>query len=129
MGETLIREGMMKGLYDKYIIQKASGKPLEPSFYAIVLRIDGGRYLDACRAGVTAFAESVRGENPLLADDIQAKLRELLPLEDLEEQPQAPSQLVECTEENPCCDLRGVYNGFGSGPLKFICPKHCPCHD
>ena len=34
-----------------------------------------------------------------------------------------------CTEENPCCDRRGEYNGYGSGPLKFVCPKHCPCHD
>jgi len=41
----------------------------------------------------------------------------------------AQTQLVECTEENPCCDRRGEYNGFGSGPLRFICPKHCPCHD
>jgi len=34
-----------------------------------------------------------------------------------------------CSEENPCCDRRGEYNGYGSGPLKFVCPKHCSCHD
>jgi hypothetical protein len=34
-----------------------------------------------------------------------------------------------CTEEAPCCDRRNEYNGFGSGPLSFICPKSCPCHD
>ena len=34
-----------------------------------------------------------------------------------------------CTAENPCCDRRGEYNGFGSGELKFVCPKHCSCHD
>lgn len=34
-----------------------------------------------------------------------------------------------CSEENPCCDRRGEYNGFASGPLSFICPKHCRCHD
>lgn len=28
-----------------------------------------------------------------------------------------------------CCDRAGEYNGFGSGPLKFTCPKHCSCHD
>jgi len=39
-------------------------------------------------------------------------------------------EIVECTAENPCCDKRGEYNGFGSdGPLKFTCPKHCSCHD
>lgn len=67
----------MKGLYNKYIIQKANGKPLDPNFYAIVLRIDGGRYLKACRAGVKAFADAVLDENPKLAIDIQRKLTEL----------------------------------------------------
>ncbi|MDD4986117.1 MAG: hypothetical protein PHQ43_10090 [Dehalococcoidales bacterium] len=37
--------------------------------------------------------------------------------------------LWSCTEGEPCCDRRGEYNGFGSGQLKFVCPKHCPCHD
>ncbi len=68
----------MKGLYAKYIVTKASGKPLAPTFFAIVLRIDGGRYLNACRAGVAAFAEAVRGDNPILADDIQYTLKDLI---------------------------------------------------
>jgi len=34
-----------------------------------------------------------------------------------------------CTDENPCCNRRNEYNGFGSGELKFLCPKHCSCHD
>ena len=38
-----------------------------------------------------------------------------------------PSEL--CSEENPCCDRRNEYNGFASGPLSFVCPKHCSCHD
>ena len=38
-------------------------------------------------------------------------------------------EFVDCTEENPCCDRRNEYNGFASGPLSFICPKHCSCHD
>ena len=67
----------MKGLYGKYIIQKASGKPLADGFYAIVLRIDGGHYLKACRAGVKAFADAVREENPMLAKDSDVKLQEL----------------------------------------------------
>ena len=66
----------MKGLYNKYIITKASGKPLDPNFYAIVLRIDGGKYVKACRAGALAFAEAVRDENPLLSNDIQYKVME-----------------------------------------------------
>jgi hypothetical protein len=66
----------MKGLYNKYIITKTSGKPLEPNFYAMVLRIDGGQYVDACRMGVKAFADAVRPLNPDLALDIELKLLE-----------------------------------------------------
>jgi hypothetical protein len=29
-----------------------------------------------------------------------------------------------------CCDRAGEYNGFGSeGPLAFLCPEGCSCHD
>ncbi len=66
----------MKGLYNKYIITKTSGKPLADGFYAIVLRIDGGQYVDACRMGVKAFAEAVKEQNPDLAFDIGMKLLE-----------------------------------------------------
>jgi len=68
----------MKGLYQKYIISKTSGKPLEDGFDAIVLRIDRGQYVHACRAGVAAFGEAVREHNSSLADDIQRKLHELV---------------------------------------------------
>jgi hypothetical protein len=66
-----------RGLYNKYIITKSSGEPLDPNFYAIVLRIDGGRHVMACRNGALAFAQSVKAENPLLARDIWAKVRKL----------------------------------------------------
>ena len=68
---------MDKGLYQKYIITKTSGKPLADGFEAIVLRIDGGRYLRACRAGAQAFANAVREDNPLLASDLDDKLQKL----------------------------------------------------
>ena len=67
----------MKGLYNKYIITKTSGKPLADGFYAIVLRIDGGQYVEACRAGAVAFSAAVLDENPKLAIDIQRKVTEL----------------------------------------------------
>lgn len=28
-----------------------------------------------------------------------------------------------------CCQRAGEYNGFASGPLEFVCPEHCACHD
>jgi len=64
-----------KGLYQKYIVTKTSGKPLDPNFDCIVLRIDDGRYVKACRAGVAAFAKAVRPLNQTLARDIRRKLR------------------------------------------------------
>ena len=60
-----------KGLYRKYDIKKTSGKSFDLGFEAIVLRIDGEQYLNACRAGAAAFAEIVREYNLLLANDIQ----------------------------------------------------------
>jgi len=66
----------MKGLYDKYIVSKANGHPLADGFYAIVLRIDGGQYVNACRAGAGAFARAVEPLNPELAFDIDMKLLE-----------------------------------------------------
>lgn len=51
------------------------------------------------------------------ADDLRAAMKSFL------------ADGVACTEENPCCDRRGEYNGFASGPLTFTCPKHCSCHD
>ena len=66
----------MKGLYDKYIVTKVSGKPVDPNARFIVLRVDGGQYVNACRAGVAAFAEAVREKNPILAKDLQDMLRD-----------------------------------------------------
>lgn len=43
--------------------------------------------------------------------------------------PGVVEEFEDCTEKNPCCDRRNEYNGFASGPLKFVCPKHCSCHD
>lgn len=28
-----------------------------------------------------------------------------------------------------CCARAGEYNGFDSGPLVFVCPEDCSCHD
>ena len=66
----------MKGLYQKYIVTKTSGEPLPDDARLIVLRIDSGKYLHACRAGVAAFAEAVREHNPILADDLIKVLEE-----------------------------------------------------
>ncbi|HEC72408.1 MAG: hypothetical protein ACTSW7_01520 [Candidatus Thorarchaeota archaeon] len=39
-------------------------------------------------------------------------------------------EIRKCTDKNPCCNRRNEYNGLSSdGPLKFVCPNHCSCHD
>jgi len=32
-------------------------------------------------------------------------------------------------EKCNCCERGDQYNGLGSGPLLFVCPKSCQCHD
>lgn len=35
----------------------------------------------------------------------------------------------ECLNGQRCCPDAGRYNGFGSGPTVFKCPRGCSCHD
>ena len=72
--KPLLRRYKVKRLYNKYKISKTNGKPLAPGFFAIVLRIDGGQYVEACRNGVAAFAKAVEPLNSMLAFDIQLEL-------------------------------------------------------
>lgn len=66
---------METGLYHKYIVTKTSGKPLADGAEFIVLRIDGGQYVGACRKGVAAFAQAVQPDNTTLATDLFARLK------------------------------------------------------
>jgi hypothetical protein len=58
-------------------------------------------------------AEGWRGIEPTFTFDIK-NLREAI--------------LAAAHDTCECCALGGVYNGFASGPLLFICPKKCGCH-
>jgi hypothetical protein len=72
----MMKKKKLIGLYKKYLVYKTNGKPIDPKAEFIVLRIDDGQYVDACRVGVAAFAKAVRKKNPILADDIERKLVE-----------------------------------------------------
>ena len=61
---------MAKGLYNKYIVQKADGSPVDPDAFYLVLRLDKGEYLEACRAGAISFAHLVTDLNSELSADI-----------------------------------------------------------
>lgn len=59
-----------RGLYNKYNVTKADGTPIDPHAVYIVLRIDDGEYLEACRKGVWAFAQDVMYKNTKLGQDL-----------------------------------------------------------
>lgn len=68
----------MKGLYQKYTIKKTNGEPIDPKAQYIILRIDSGRYVAACRTGVAAFAKAVEPLNHELSFDLQLELMALV---------------------------------------------------
>ena len=63
-----------KGLYRKYVVTKANGKPIDPNAEFLVLRLDGGQYVTACRDAARRFAASVERQNSVLSRDIIAWL-------------------------------------------------------
>lgn len=70
------------------------------------------------------------GRIPAIAKKLRELIAELIKFEVGQIRvPTARIKVGQCTAENPCCGRRGEYNGFASGPLKFVCPKHCSCHD
>lgn len=60
----------MKGLYNKYIIQKVDGTPIDPSANYFVLRLDTDPH---ARAAARLYANRIYHENPLLSEDIWEK--------------------------------------------------------
>lgn len=66
------------GLYQKYIVQKADGSPINPKARYIVLRVDNNgattelkkTYRSAARAGVAEFARRIMDFAPGLSSDL-----------------------------------------------------------
>jgi hypothetical protein len=69
--------GYMHGGLEKnrYIIQKTNGKPVDPEAQYFVLRVDKDPH---ARVALAFYAQSVRRDNPQLADDIERWIEELL---------------------------------------------------
>lgn len=59
----------MTGLFDKYIVSKASGEPVDEDACYFVLRYDTDPH---ARAALLAYADSIWSINPQLASDIRA---------------------------------------------------------
>ena len=62
-----------RGLYRKYKVEKVEG-PTDPDADYIVLRIDSGEYVEACRGAVFEFAKQVASQNPTLARDLRQRI-------------------------------------------------------
>ena len=62
---------LSNGLYDKYLIQKADGAPVDPRARYFVLRYDTDPH---AKVALRAYADAIRPRNPKLANDIDADL-------------------------------------------------------
>lgn len=65
------------GLFRKYHITKADGRPIDPDAEYFVLRLDSGgsdqQHVNACRRAVLLYAECIQSHLPRLADDLRAR--------------------------------------------------------
>ena len=61
----------MKGLYQKYIIQKADGTPIDPNADYFVLRLDTDKH---ARETLKFYGNAIYQDNPELTHDIFRKL-------------------------------------------------------
>lgn len=62
-----------RGLYGKFIIEKANGEPLDPEAQYFVLNYAQDPH---ARAALRAYAKSVQSENPDLARDLRIEVLE-----------------------------------------------------
>lgn len=66
-----------KGLYNRYIIQKTNGEPIDKNAEYFVLRLDKGgddpKHIDACRRAIQIYAANIYGHLTELAHDIMVK--------------------------------------------------------
>jgi hypothetical protein len=64
----------MATLYNKYVIQKYGGEPVDPEAQYFVLRIDTDHH---ARVALAAYADSVREEDPAFAAELDGWVRDV----------------------------------------------------
>lgn len=62
---------MNKGLFDKYIIKKTDGSPVDRMAQYFVLRLDTDLH---ARKALRVYADSIAAENPILAIHLRTRL-------------------------------------------------------
>lgn len=62
------------GLYQKYIISKANGNPVDENAEYFILRLDEGgndkKHIEACRKAVLTYANEIKEHLPKLSEDL-----------------------------------------------------------
>lgn len=75
------------GIQKKYLISHTDGSPVDPDAFYWVLRIDSGgdpKHVAACRAAWRVYADEIKEELPLLAEDIYRTLDRYQTIDDLQ---------------------------------------------
>jgi len=71
------REQNPSGLYQRYIVKKVDGSPIDPEAEYFVLRLDCGgsdiHHIAACRAAIHAYADAIKRYLPQLAQDLMTR--------------------------------------------------------
>lgn len=65
-----------KGLYGKYRIEKADGRPVNPFAEYFVLRLDDegdAKHVEASRKAIAVYADEIEEELPQLAEDLRER--------------------------------------------------------
>lgn len=69
-----ITEEKSKGLYNRYIVSKTNGDPIDPNAEYFVLRVDKNgsdpKHIESCRKAVMTYAENIKDHLPELANDL-----------------------------------------------------------
>ena len=77
----LTKEENPDGLYQKYIISKTNGKPIDKNAEYFILRLDSGgndkKHIEACRKAVLAYANEIKEHLPKLSEDLIARYGEV----------------------------------------------------
>jgi len=74
MTQIKTQEENPKGLHQRYIVSKPSGKPIDPNAEYFVLRVDKNgsdpKHRAACRKAVLSYARAIRDHLPELSKDL-----------------------------------------------------------
>ena len=64
------------GLYNKYVISRTDGTPINPENVYFILKLEGegdSIHIEACRKAVLKYADEIELHIPLLAKDLRER--------------------------------------------------------